>query len=80
MIHSIIPPREPAHPEPVNPRMIYVKQALRWEYKQIQRNLESEAPLDEAELNVLGREGWELTSVLHHGGVATFYFKRLAEK
>ena len=54
MNHMIIPPFDPKQSEPVRPSMVYVKKSLKWEYKQIVRNLESEYPLDEAELNVLG--------------------------
>jgi len=42
MNHGIIPPHEPKHPEPAHPPMIYVKEPLKWEYKQITRNLKKE--------------------------------------
>ena len=45
MNHSIIPPHEPKQPEPIHPPMIYVKESLKWEYKQITRDLETESPL-----------------------------------
>lgn len=79
MQHTIIPPREPRH-EPIRPPMIYVEKRVSWEYKQIVRNLESETPLDEQELNELGEEGWEMTGVAHHQSFAYFYFKRQVEK
>jgi hypothetical protein len=80
MNHMIIPPFDPKQSEPVRPSMVYVKKFLKWEYKQIVRNLESKQPLDEAELNALGEEGWELSGVAQHPPLAYFYFKRLIEK
>jgi hypothetical protein len=79
MQHALIPPREP-QPEPVRPPMIYIEKRFKWEYKQIARNLESEQPLDEAELNALGEEGWEMSGVAQQPPFAYFYFKRLIEK
>lgn len=80
MNHSIIPPHEPKPMEPVHPPMIYVKEPLRWEYKQVTRDLENEGPLSEAELNALGAEGWEMAGVAQQPPAAHFYFKRLIEK
>ena len=79
MQHALIPPREP-QPEPVRPPMIYIEKRFKWEYKQIARNLESEQPLNEAELNALGEEGWEMSGVAQQPPFAYFYFKRLIEK
>ena len=79
MQHTIIPPREPQD-KPIRPPMIYVEQQLKWEYKQIIRNLESEKPLDEAELNALGEEGWEMSGVAQHPPITYYYFKRQVEK
>ena len=80
MNHSIIPPHEPKQPELVHPPMIYVKESLKWEYKQITRNLKKEGPLSEAELNVLGEEGWEMSGVAQQPPVTYYYFKRLVDK
>jgi hypothetical protein len=80
MNHMIIPPFDPKQSEPVRPSMVYVKKALKWEYKQIVRNLESERPLDEAELKALGEESWEMSGVVQQPPLAYFYFKRLIEK
>lgn len=80
MNHMIIPPFEPKQSEPVRPSMVYVKKALKWGYKQIVRNLESEQPLTEAELNALGEEGWELSGVAQKPPLTYFYFKRQVEK
>ncbi len=80
MNHMLIPLREPAHPEPVRPPMIYIEKQVKWEYKQIARNLESEKPLDETELNALGEDGWEMTGIAQQPPMAYFYFKKLTEK
>lgn len=75
MNHMLIPPREPQQ-NPVRPPMVYVEKPVRWEYKQIVRNLEKEQLLDEAELNELGKEGWELSGTAQQPPLAYFYFKR----
>ncbi len=80
MNHAIIPPREPKQSGSVRPPTIYVKQSITWEYKQIVRNLEMENPPNEAELNALGADGWELSGVTQQAPLAYFYFKRLIEK
>ena len=80
MNHAIIPPHEPKQPEPVRPPMVYVKKSLKWEYKQIVRDLEKEKPLDQAELDALGEEGWEMSGVAQHPPVTYYYFKRQVEK
>ena len=75
MNHMLIPPREPQQ-NPVRPPMVYVEKPVRWEYKQIVRNLEKEQLPDEAELNELGKEGWELSGTAQQPPLAYFYFKR----
>ena len=80
MDHAIFPPHQPKPPEPSRAPMIYVKQSAKWEYKQIIRNLKKESPPDEAELNSLGEEGWELSGVAQQPPLAYFYFKRLVEQ
>lgn len=80
MQHALIPPKEPGQHEPIRPPMIYVEQRLAWEYKQITRNLENEKPLEEAELNQLGKDGWEMTGIAQHPPLTYFYFKRQIEK
>ena len=79
MNHMLIPPFDPKQSEPVRPHMVYVEKQLKWEYKQIIRNLEKESPPDEAELDKLGAEGWEMSGVAQQPPLAYFYFKRLAE-
>ena len=80
MLHTIIPPREPGQHEPIRPPMIYIEKKLKWEYKQIVRDLEHEKLLDETELKELGEEGWELTGIAQQPPQAYFYFKRQTEK
>lgn len=80
MNHMIIPSHEPKQSEPIRPPMVYVKESLKWEYKQVVRNLEKENPPDEAELNALGAEGWELSGIAQQPPFAYFYFKRFIEK
>jgi hypothetical protein len=60
--------------------MVFVDKPTKWEYKQIIRNLEKESPPDEAELNQLGEEGWEMSGVAQQPPLVYFYFKRLIEK
>ncbi len=80
MNHMLIPPHEPGQHEPVRPPMIYVEKRLKWEYKQIVRDLENEKPLDETELKALGEDGWEMTGVIQHPPMTYYYFKRPIEK
>jgi hypothetical protein len=79
MQRMLIPPREPKQ-ESVRPPMIYVEKHWIWEYKQIVRNLENEKPLEEAQLNALGEDGWEMTGVVQHPPLTYYYFKRQIEK
>ena len=78
MYRTLIPSHESK--QPARPPMIYVEKQLKWEYKQIIRNLKKENPPDEAELNQLGEEGWEMSGVAQEPPLAYFYFKRQVEK
>jgi len=60
--------------------MIYVRDPLKWEYKIVVRNLEGEKPLDEAELNALSKDGWEMAGIAQYSASLYFYFKRLMDK
>jgi hypothetical protein len=80
MQYSILPPAAPGQHQPIRPPMVYIEKQLKWEYKQIARNLENEKPLEEAEMNALGEDGWEMTGVVQHTSTAYFYFKRQIEK
>jgi hypothetical protein len=53
---------------------VYVEAA--WEYKHLGRDLAKETAPDDAELNALGADGWELAAAFAHGNEAHFYFKR----
>lgn len=80
MNYMLIPPQEPKPPDPVRPPMIYVRESLKWEYKQIARDLGKEKPLDETELNELGEEGWELSGIAQQPPLTYYYLKRQTEK
>ena len=72
-----IPSSLPQPPEPVpvrrlEPPMVFVAPA--WEYRQLHKS--GGVPPDEAELNALGAEGWELAGVAPDAGGVRFYFKR----
>jgi len=60
--------------------MIYVEQPIKWEYKQIIRDLVSEKPLDEQELNALGEAGWEMSGIAQQESRTYYYFKRQTGK
>jgi len=45
-----------------------------WEYKIISTTSKPEG--EEREMNLLGRDGWELVSVFFTGGITWHYFKR----
>jgi hypothetical protein len=57
--------------------MVYVRDRTVWQYKVLTRDI----PLSpsEEELNMLGKDGWELIAVLTRGGVTHFYFKRMKD-
>jgi hypothetical protein len=78
MQRSLIPPRDPQH-EPIRPPMVYIERRLKWEYKQIVRDLEKEKPLDENELQALGEDGWEMSGIAQHPPGTYYYFKRPIE-
>ena len=80
MNRMLIPPYDPKQSETIRPSMIYIEKRLKWEYKQIVRNLKKESPPDEGELNQLGEDGWEMSGVAQQSPFAYFYFKRLIEK
>ena len=66
----------PTERSSIQPPMIDVKEELVWEYKQLVRNLAKERPPTEAELNALGKDGWELAGVFSDSPFVYFYFKR----
>jgi hypothetical protein len=60
--------------------MIYIEKRLKWEYKQIVSDTESQRPLDETELNALGEDGWEMAGVAQQPPLTYYYFKRQVER
>jgi hypothetical protein len=71
-------PQTPQQPlQAITSPVIYVTEPIRWEYKQLVRELGQEGLLDEEALNRLGEEGWELAAALIHDGQATYIFKRV---
>lgn len=68
---------EPAPQAPAPTLMVYVKEPVQWEYKQIIRDLQAgEKAPTEQELASLGQEGWELTGAFSLFTQLFFYFKR----
>lgn len=64
---------------PTHIPMVYVTEAVTWEYKQITVEISDDEAISEEVLNELGREGWELTAVCPLKLVAHFYFKRIKQ-
>jgi len=58
----------------VEPPSVYVES--RWEYRELVRDAGTGALPNEADLNALGAEGWELAGIAPQGGKVHFYFKR----
>jgi len=56
--------------------MVTVRDEPRWEYRRILRNLRHEEAPDEAELDKLGADGWELTGIFSDSPFLYLYFKR----
>ena len=83
--HAHQPPQPPRpHPPGFDPEladvrpiapMVYVEPTF--EYRQLTRQAGESVPTA-AELNELGRDGWELVSVVQAGQSVHFYFKRVA--
>ncbi len=61
------------------PSMVYVRKGLVWEYKYLNRDLRTEQPPDESELNAMGRDGWELAGLYTQNNILHLYFKRAVE-
>lgn len=71
------PSREPQRPQ-VQPPTVFVYEKQGWEYKVVTRDIASEGPLGEEELNAFGKEGWELVGVLAVTETKTqFFLKRM---
>jgi hypothetical protein len=77
MLETLTPPYVPPVPPPVpdvrvQPPLVYIQPV--WEYK----HLVADTALEDAELNALGAEGWELVGVVPAPSATHLYFKRLA--
>jgi hypothetical protein len=59
--------------------IVYVTEKTRWEYKQVVRSLSENKFPSEEELNQLGKDGWELVTILSSSGFLYLYFKRLKD-
>lgn len=68
----------PSHPRDVNVHLPMVSVGSAWEYKHVVRSVADDGPLDQAMLNALGAEGWELAGVVGTQQAVHFYFKRPA--
>ncbi len=79
MFQSILPPEEPMQPEHAQPGMVYVHEKLKWEYKQVVRDLTKEKLPSEDDLNELGADGWEMSGVAQNPPFIYYYFKRLTD-
>jgi hypothetical protein len=73
--HANLPDPGPTPFLPMPPR-VYVDDEPVWEYKQLVRNLAKEDAPTEAELNALGKEGWELSGIFTDSPFLYMYFKR----
>jgi len=75
MFSREILPEQPQQ-DKVQPPLVYVDKDVGWEYHHVARNLEEQGVLEGEALNGLGKEGWELVSVLNLGAWLHYYFKR----
>ena len=63
----------------MQPPIVYIREKTTWIYKQLVRDLATEGPATDEDLNALGMQGWELTAVITVSQAAYYYFKRLAD-
>jgi hypothetical protein len=71
-------PHEPGPSRPqVQPPTVFVYEPQQWEYKVVGRA--ADQPLTEAELNALGKDGWELAGIVSQPESVQFYLKRLRD-
>jgi uncharacterized protein DUF4177 len=74
-------PHVPQPPEPsrtqIQPPTVFVYEKQSWEYKVVSREHANDSMLSEAELNALGKDGWELTGIVSLPNSVQFYLKRI---
>ncbi len=58
--------------------MVYLKERIVWQYRQVVRDLTLDDALSDEELDEIGAEGWELVSVVVYDGHMYWHFKRPA--
>lgn len=70
--------RSGEHSEVAQPPMpmVYVRDDVKYEYKQLTRDLKKESAPDEDELNALGEDGWQMAGVYLHEHSLTMIFQR----
>jgi hypothetical protein len=72
-----VPPTEPQEPAPARSTLVYVKEPPpKWEYKVLSSGSSNGEMPDQAALNALGVEGWELVGIATRETAAILYFKR----
>ena len=77
MSSLLYPPQRPERePAPFTVPRIYISEPMHWEYRQLARDLQEEGELDDAALNELGADGWELAAAVPHAQKMTYIFKR----
>jgi len=60
----------------VQPQTVYVYERQLWEYRIVTKSVGEEPSLSEADLNALGKDGWELVGVVPIQATVRFVFKR----
>jgi hypothetical protein len=77
--HQPWPHVPPTPPEPQRPYLqptVVVYEKERWEYKVVSKGKADDPRAVEDALNLLGRDGWEIVSVVPLSKAVHFYLKR----
>jgi hypothetical protein len=75
-VPQIPQPQSPQHTT-VQPPTVYVYERQQWEYRVVTKNVVDQPTPSEADLNALGRDGWELVGVVQLPATIQFFFKRV---